>query len=352
MLNKTLFFKTASLIALMLLFLFSVSANNINKTKTITITRDNTKTIYPSNCPGRLTTTTSTSITVTKTTKFVCITTTEFTTATSTTTSITTTTTITTIPLLAIHYKKRSDTIICNLETACYFKNRFTKVVFCKPTVYLSCPKVCTKTSKTTLTSTSIITSTSISTITSAFTTTSTSLSTSTFTVTMPACIDPGLECDISYPEQCCSGFCVTANNINKSKTITVTRDHTETIYPSNCPGRLTTTTSTSIKVTKTTKFNSFTKVVFCKPTVYLPCPKIYTKTAKTTSTSTSIITSISISTITSAFTTTSTSLSTSTFTVTTMPACIDPGLECDISYPEQCCSGFCGSNYNVTYCL
>ncbi|RHZ82555.1 hypothetical protein Glove_109g356 [Diversispora epigaea] len=189
--------------------MYALSANNINKTKIITITCDNTKTIYPSNCPGSLTTTTSTSITVTKTTKLVCTMTTEFTTAPSTTTSITTTTTITTIPLLVIPYKKRSNTIICNLETACYFKNRFTKVVFCKPTVYLSCPKVCTKTSKTTSTSTSIITSTSISTITLAFTTTFTSLSTSTFTVmTMPACIAPGLECQISNPGQCCNFAC------------------------------------------------------------------------------------------------------------------------------------------------
>ncbi|RHZ82359.1 hypothetical protein Glove_109g411 [Diversispora epigaea] len=166
----------ATLVALVLLFLFSVNAK---ETKTITRTRNYTKTVYPDNCPARETTKTST--------------TTYFITTTSTTTSITSTTTTTTFLLV----KKRSNKVICNIDNnGCYFPNKYTKIVFCNPTVFLPCPKACTKTATTIKTSTSIITSTA--------TTESTAIFTSTIIET---CL-PDLALCSDNPNQCCEGLC------------------------------------------------------------------------------------------------------------------------------------------------
>ncbi|RHZ89666.1 hypothetical protein Glove_13g83 [Diversispora epigaea] len=185
MLNRTFFFKTATLVALVLLLIFSVTAK---KTKTITRTRNYTKTVYPTNCPARETTKTST--------------TTYFTTATSTLTSITSTTTYTTTTFTkfpTFEAEKRYNKVICNIDkNGCYFLNKYTKIVFCKPTVFLPCPKACTKTATTIETSTSIITSTA--------TTKTTAVLTSTITET---CLPPYAPCSIELPDsQCCTGIC------------------------------------------------------------------------------------------------------------------------------------------------
>ncbi|RHZ82431.1 hypothetical protein Glove_109g317 [Diversispora epigaea] len=184
MLNRTFFFKTASLVALILLFIFSVTAK---KTKTITRTRNYTKTVYPTNCPARETTKTST--------------TTYFTTTTSTFTSITSTTTFTTTTATFFQGKKRSNKVICNIDkNGCYFLNKYTKIVFCKPTVFLPCPKSCTKTATTIKTSTSIITLTA--------TTESTAVFTSSVT---EKCLFLNVLCSDSL-YKCCNGLvCVSS---------------------------------------------------------------------------------------------------------------------------------------------
>ncbi|RHZ82313.1 hypothetical protein Glove_109g325 [Diversispora epigaea] len=184
MLNRTFFFKTATLVALVFLFLFSVTAK---KTQTIIRTRNYTKTVYPTNCPARETTKTSTTI--------------YFTTTTSTLTSITSTTTFTTtteIPIITI--AERSNKVICNIDkNGCYFLNKYTKIIFCKPTVFLPCPKACTKTATTIETTTSIITSTA--------TTKSTAVLTSIITKT---CLTPYAPCFSGLSDKlCCVGECI-----------------------------------------------------------------------------------------------------------------------------------------------
>ncbi|RHZ82473.1 hypothetical protein Glove_109g243 [Diversispora epigaea] len=170
------------IVALVLLFLFSVTAK---KTRTITRTRNYTKTVYPANCPARETTKTST--------------TTYFTTTTSTFTSITSTTTFTTTTSLPQIDKKRSNKVICNIDkNGCYFPNKYTKIVFCKPTVFLPCPKACKKTATTIKTSTSIITSTA--------TTKTTAVLTS---IILETCLTPYAPCFTELPDsQCCVGTC------------------------------------------------------------------------------------------------------------------------------------------------
>ncbi|RHZ76260.1 hypothetical protein Glove_199g37 [Diversispora epigaea] len=193
MLNRTFFFKTVTLVTLVLLFLFSVTAH---KTTTITKTRGYTSTIYPRNCKATTTTTTTTTTITSKTTT----TTTSFTTDISTTIVFSTTTTTTTIPI-APGKRSHNDNVVCNLDrNGSYFKNEHTKIVFCKPTVYLPCPKVCTKT----LTTTTILaaTVTTISTSTSLYTT----LSLVTITNTIITCNPTGGQC--LTPDVCCSGIC------------------------------------------------------------------------------------------------------------------------------------------------
>ncbi|CAG8594203.1 1119_t:CDS:2 [Diversispora eburnea] len=82
----------------------------------------------------------------------------------------------------------------------------------------------------------------------------------------------------------------------HKTKTITQTRGYTRTIYPTNCTATVTVTATNGCYFK-----NKYTKIVFCKPTVYLPCPEACTETV--TSISTSIATTTSLYTSLSTFT-------------------------------------------------
>ncbi|RHZ76558.1 hypothetical protein Glove_196g124 [Diversispora epigaea] len=78
------------------------------------------------------------------------------------------------------------------------FPDKYTKIVFCKPTVFLPCPKACTKTATTIKTSTSIITSTA--------TTKTIAVLTSIITET---CLTFYAPCFTELPDsQCCVGIC------------------------------------------------------------------------------------------------------------------------------------------------
>ncbi|RHZ76329.1 hypothetical protein Glove_199g43 [Diversispora epigaea] len=183
----------ATFVTLVLLFLFSVTAH---KTTTIIKTRGYTCTIYPRNCKATTTTTTITSKTTTTTTSFIIPISTTI--LESTTTITITEATYTGLP------KKRSNNVICNLDrNGSYLKNKHTKIVFCKPTVYLPCPKVCVKT----LTTTTILaaTMTTISTSTSLYTT----LSLATYAIS--TCITRGMQCSLAH--NCCGNYCVSLDD-------------------------------------------------------------------------------------------------------------------------------------------
>ncbi|RHZ69962.1 hypothetical protein Glove_276g104 [Diversispora epigaea] len=105
-----------------------VIAVTANKTKTLTKTRGNTRTIYPTNCKA----TTITSKTIVTTTNLSIF-------RSTINLTFTTTTITTTSPI--------SNPTLCYIDrNDCYFKNKYTKIVFCKPTVYLPCPKAFTET--------------------------------------------------------------------------------------------------------------------------------------------------------------------------------------------------------------
>ncbi|RHZ43528.1 hypothetical protein Glove_1033g21 [Diversispora epigaea] len=185
-LNRNFLLATVALIVSIILFSSLVTATTPKNCRTIIKTRDRTKTVYPLNCPKTCTTVTVRSLTTTTSTGF------------TTTTSITTTTTtITQSPILIPRNKK---SVICIPDKSCTInihRGKCEKTFFCKPTVYLPCPKVRTSTK------------TAISTITEKTTSTSTFISTSTSFFT---CIK-NLAGPCTANSDCCNNRCLIEEN-------------------------------------------------------------------------------------------------------------------------------------------
>ncbi|RHZ88662.1 hypothetical protein Glove_21g327 [Diversispora epigaea] len=208
-LNRNFLVATVTLIVSILLFSSQVTAK---KCRTITKTRNYTKKIYPTNCPKPFTTITIKKPTTATTTTTATITTTALTTTISTST-FTTTFTAFVIEKRNNHYNN----VICIPDKKAryiyYNHKKCEKIVFCTPTIYLPCPKVCTIKTTITPTSTSIAIFNTTITTTSTFSSKTTTTTTTSITFTIPeTCLAPGMRCDLSNPYACCSSNCKSAD--------------------------------------------------------------------------------------------------------------------------------------------